>query len=355
MAFRAGARVLETTTTTGTGAITLAGAVSGYRAFSSVATADGDTFYYVIAGGTEWEEGFGTRTSATTFARTTPLASSSGTLPFNFTVSSKEVWLDIPGRVAQAVGLFVGEIYGLTLSNGTDATNDINIAVGHAADSTNLDVMRLETALGKQLDVAWAVGGTTGTPAGGLDTGTVGNNTYHVHLIKRPDTGVVDALFSLSATAPTMPTNYTLFRRIGSFKRVAGVNTAFRQSGDHFLLVTESVQYSSTSGSTGWGLTDIGVPAGIRVQPIISFTFIASNVSSGFFFQIGDATDSGKTNPYSIVNMDSGKTNGTLPGGLYTNTSSQIYREAANSGTTISTGTLTLRGWFDHRGRFGVL
>jgi hypothetical protein len=41
---------------------------------------------------------------------------------------------------------------------------------------------------------------------------------YHAYLIKRPDTGVVDVLTSVSATAPTLPTNYMLFRRVGSMK-----------------------------------------------------------------------------------------------------------------------------------------
>ena len=49
-------RVQETTTTTGTGTVTLAGAVSGYRTFTS-ALADGDRVRYTIALGTEWETG----------------------------------------------------------------------------------------------------------------------------------------------------------------------------------------------------------------------------------------------------------------------------------------------------------
>ena len=87
--------------------------------------------------------------------------------------------------------------------------------------------MTLGTALGKQSDVAWAVGGTTGTPAGGLDTGAVGNNDYYVWLIARSDTGVVDALYSLSSTAPTMPANYDFKRLIGWMKRVGGTIVAF--------------------------------------------------------------------------------------------------------------------------------
>jgi hypothetical protein len=71
-------RVQETTATTGTGTITLAGAVAGYQAFSAIGNAN--TCYYTIVSGVLWESGIGTYTLAgTTLARTTILASSSGT------------------------------------------------------------------------------------------------------------------------------------------------------------------------------------------------------------------------------------------------------------------------------------
>lgn len=98
MTFQLGDRVLETTTTTGTGAITLAGAVPGYRAFSAVATTNGDQFYYTIAAGTEWEVGLGTRTGATTFTRDTVYSSSNAGALVNFSAGSKEVWIDIPAN-----------------------------------------------------------------------------------------------------------------------------------------------------------------------------------------------------------------------------------------------------------------
>lgn len=114
-------------------------------------------------------------------------------------------------------------ISGLTYSNNVaDATNDIDIAVGECVDSTNVRLMQL-SAITKQSDVAWAVG----TGVGGLDTGAVGNSDYYIWVIARVDTGVVDALFSLSSTAPTMPANYTLKRLIGWFKRVGGTIVVF--------------------------------------------------------------------------------------------------------------------------------
>ncbi len=106
-----------------------------------------------------------------------------------------------------------GHIAGLIPSTaGSSAT--ITVSAGEATDGTNAETLVLASAISKTTS-AWAVGSTNG----GLDTGTIANSTgYYVWLIKRPDTGVVDALLSLSATAPTMPANYTLKRLIGYAK-----------------------------------------------------------------------------------------------------------------------------------------
>lgn len=89
-------RVKETTTTTGTGALTLAGAVSGFRAFSSVMAAN-DTCFYVIDGGTEWEVGQGTYN--TTLARNTVFASSNSNALVSFSAGTKTVALTAPAEV----------------------------------------------------------------------------------------------------------------------------------------------------------------------------------------------------------------------------------------------------------------
>ena len=92
-------RVQETTTTAGTGTITLAGAVTGYQSFAVIG--NGNTTYYCIAGlGTnEWEVGIGTYSSAgTTLARTTILASSSGGSVVTFSAGSKSVFVTYPAE-----------------------------------------------------------------------------------------------------------------------------------------------------------------------------------------------------------------------------------------------------------------
>ena len=76
MAFVLKDRVRETTITTGTGTITLAGAVTGFQTFTSVLS-NSDETYYCITDGTNFEVGKGTFTSSgTTLARDTVLESS---------------------------------------------------------------------------------------------------------------------------------------------------------------------------------------------------------------------------------------------------------------------------------------
>ena len=94
-------RVQETTTTTGTGTVTLAGAVTGFQSFAIIGNAN--TTYYTIASqsGSEWEVGIGTYTSSgTTLARTTVLSNSSATEPsaLNFSAGTKDVFVAYPAE-----------------------------------------------------------------------------------------------------------------------------------------------------------------------------------------------------------------------------------------------------------------
>lgn len=98
-------RVKETTTTTGTGTVTLAGAATGFRAFSSV-MANGDTTYYTIAGGADWEVGVGTWNTGGTLARTTVIASSNAGAAVNLASGTKDVFITSPA-VTQAWGVLV--------------------------------------------------------------------------------------------------------------------------------------------------------------------------------------------------------------------------------------------------------
>jgi hypothetical protein len=97
MALKWGDRVLETSTSTGTGAFTLAGAITGFQRFSAVCSTS-DTIYYSIfavdANGTptgEWETGLGTYSGTNTLTRTTPLASTNSGSAVSFAAGTKWV------------------------------------------------------------------------------------------------------------------------------------------------------------------------------------------------------------------------------------------------------------------------
>lgn len=90
-------RVRETTTTTGTGTYTLAGAVTGFQTFSVIG--NGNTTYYTATNGTDWEVGIGTYTaSGTTLARTTILESSNSGNAVNWGAGAKDVFVTYPAE-----------------------------------------------------------------------------------------------------------------------------------------------------------------------------------------------------------------------------------------------------------------
>jgi cytoskeletal protein CcmA (bactofilin family) len=98
MALTIADRVRETTTTTGTGTITLGGAVGNFETFTSNLS-DGDTTYYAIvdASNSDFEVGLGTfASSGTTLARTTVIASSNSNSAVSLSSGTKDVFITLP-------------------------------------------------------------------------------------------------------------------------------------------------------------------------------------------------------------------------------------------------------------------
>lgn len=119
MAFVVADRVQETTTTTGTGTVTLAGAVTGFQSFAAIG--NGNTTFYSIAeqSGSDWEVGIGTYTSSgTTLSRDTILASSNSGSAVNFGAGTKNVFVTYPAERA-AYGLTAGSGISITAGTGT--------------------------------------------------------------------------------------------------------------------------------------------------------------------------------------------------------------------------------------------
>jgi len=95
-------RVKETSVTTGTGTVTLGGAVDGFQSFAAIG--DGNECYYTIVGtavDTEWEIGIGVYTaSGTTLSRNTVLQSSNADSLVSFSAGNKEVFVTYPADKA---------------------------------------------------------------------------------------------------------------------------------------------------------------------------------------------------------------------------------------------------------------
>jgi hypothetical protein len=182
-----------------------------------------------------------------------------------------------------------------------------------------------------------------------LDTGAVGDGTYHCFEIQRSDTGNVDFLSSLSATAPTMPANYDRKRRIGSIIRASGAIRLFQQNGDVFNLRNPVVDRSSTAVFNSALLT-ITVPAGVVVQPSLSFS-TTINAGANYAGFIGDASSGQAYAVFCSMTSASAYTEANfIPPVFSTNTSSQIYYGSTYI-STIAAAVLTTNGWIDTRGR----
>jgi hypothetical protein len=240
------------------------------------------------------------------------------------------------------------QLAGLTLAN--DATTPatvLDIDVGSACSDDNTTMMVLSAAnFTKNCNAAWAVSSGNGA----LDSGSslAASTWYHVFLIERTDTQVVDVLISTSATSPTLPTSYTKKRRIGSVKTNASSQIlAFTQVGDQFLWSTSGGSWNEYSNA----------PLN-SVLSLFGFVFIPTGVKVIAFFHSGLTTPNATVQFQSTDNQfvangawclstGSGQSGGQFQ--VRTNTSAQIM---ACSNPAMSGGLfLNTMGWIDNRGK----
>lgn len=257
-------------------------------------------------------------------------------------------------------GAPAGYLWGLTLSNnGSDATNDIDIAIGEAASSSTSHssrvILTLNSALTKRLDASWAAGTNQG---GRTSSKSLANGVWHVCLIRVAN--VEDVGFDTSATCSNLVTDHsaTHVRRIGSVLRESSSIVAFTQDGDTFLRSTAVLDASAgnaTNPGTGAVTRTLSVATGVQVTALINAKTAQSGTTSYVLLSplsVTDATPSATTAPlFTFFGSNVSTANfGHGPIQIQTNTSGQIRSRlsASDANTILSIATL---GWIDTRGR----
>jgi len=155
-------------------------------------------------------------------------------------------------------------------------------------------------------------------------------------------------LFSLSPTSPTLPTNYTLSRRIGSMKTNGSSQwTSFTQTSDTFIWAAP-VTDVSTAATGSRVSTALTVPSGIVVAALFR---AGMNTGGGALSTIFTSLQENDQAPTLGGINDLAQTNGAYAGGAFerlTDTSRQIGVRSTSTNATI---TISTYGWKDSRGK----
>jgi len=266
MALILGDRIQETSTSTGTGTISLAGAVTGYQSFAVIGNTN--TTYYTIAdqSGSNWEVGIGTYYSGnTSLARTTILASSNSNAAVLFTAGTKSVFVTYPAE--KAIYSDAGNITTITnfasanvlITGGTISGSNITIP---AANVTGLGTMATQnanavTVTGGSLDNV-TIGSTTPNLATFTNltaTGNVTANGVSRQFVADFSNATVASRFTFTTSAANAnPGIYAVPSGTGTAASWQAINSSSTTNASKILIAsngTSDVQLVSGINGTG--------------------------------------------------------------------------------------------------------
>jgi len=320
-------RVQETSTTTGTGTLTLAGAVTQFQTFSS-AVGNGNTTYYTIynAGGTQWEVGLGT-VGAGTLSRDTVLSSSNANALVSFT-GTLYVFGDYPAGKAvyqDASGVINNTTFNATTSVITpivQATNSGGLALKNSAGTTQIS-MGAGGGDNASINVSTNLNGTNAQ----IDISPTG--TGHVH-INPTGSGSIE----INPTSLGTINNMSLGATTAAAAKVTTLNI---QSG---------LTLATLPGTSGQVLTSAGTGAvPTWTTPTTgTVTSVAASAGTGISVSGSPITGSGtititNTAPDQTVVLTAGtgiSTSGTYPSFTIANTGVTAYPGAGIANSTGS-------------------
>lgn len=238
-------RVKETTTTTGTGTVTLVGAEPGFQSFAAIG--DGNMCYYTISAGSEWEVGIGTYSaSGTTLARDTILDSSNSGSAVNFSAGTKDVFVTYPADRSVYVdgnNIVPGAAATLPVTSGGTGASDASTALTNlgAYPASNPSGYTSNTgtvtSVGVTAGTGISVSGSPITSSGDITVTNAAPMTY-------PSAGVAISTGTAWGTSKTTPT--------GAFVGTTDTQTLTNKTAEKLILndgYTEEV-FAITDGAT---------------------------------------------------------------------------------------------------------
>lgn len=250
----------------------------------------------------------------------------------------------VAAALAAFTGVPEGYFSGFLLANNASSPNttiDVGAGVARSFDNT-VDIKLTGTFRGiLQSSGAWAAGDNQNK----LDTGARANNTwYSVFAIRKTSDGTADILFSLSATAPTMPSGYAGFRRISSIRTDGSGNIlGFINVGNRFVYKTPIIDMA-TAPITVRAPYVMKVPTGVRVLAQIGIQGAGGDLSYWIAETDGGAIPSSM---YYGVLTGSGDDRGGQAHHVMTNTSGQVLLE---TGPSVPAFNVSALGWTEIRG-----
>jgi hypothetical protein len=329
-------RVQDLTTTTGTGTVTLAGSPpAGFQSFGA-AIGNGNTTYYTISGGTQWEVGVGTYTAAgTSLSRDTVLSSSNSGSLVNFSAGTKTVFVTYPAEKSvneDAAGNVNINITGSAVT----ATTATNLAAGAAGS------IPYQTAANTTAFVATAsgvlIGGTT--PSFSTTPTLTGTNFSAI-----PNAALSNSSVTIGSTAVALGATSTTLAGLVSVTLTQDPTLALQAATKQYVDTQTSAAihfhqpvrvesptnlnatYSNGTAGVGATLTNAGTQVALTIDGVT--LSVADRVL------VYTQTDETENGVYVVTTVGSGSTNWVLTRSSDTNTYVNASPTGLSEGSTF--------------------
>ena len=321
-------RVQETTSTTGTGTLTLSGAVSGFNTFSS-AIGNTNTTYYAIVGGAEWEVGIGT-VGAGTLSRDTVLDSSTGSA-VTFSAGIKNVFCTYPaGKAVTLDG--TQTLTNKTLTSPTLTTPALGTPASGTLTNCTFPTLNQNTT--------GTAGGLTGNPnisigtlsASGVITSTVVTGTAPLSItsttaVTNLNADLLDGNHASAFYLASNPSGYT--SNLGTVTSVTGTAPVVSSGG-----TTPAISMAAATTAVNGYLTSTDWNTFNGKQAALGFTPYNSTNPAGYTSNTGTVTSVGGTGTVSGLTLT-----GTVTGSGVLTLGGAITGFATGTGSATGTNT----------------